>query len=328
MFGKQYRVLGIFAFFAISFSFSMGSLNAYVPLSGTTKQAESEKETRGPAGSPFFTKGAYFLALDTGYRWDKISNRVTLSGPTISVKGSTQLLKNINTYQLGAIGQWNFCKNGFIRGNGHYGWVLDGDYREGGFHGDLKGHTYDAEASIGYYFSLTRGVWIAPIFGWSYDAFLVRGDHIEVAINGKEFHLSDIRAYQRFNGPFLGFDLAFQPNQCWEFTFGYEFHYARWTGDRLIEGREFGNPPFGWSTGFSNKRHIDRVYGHVFRLDGAYQFCNCWTGGLELKYDFFNGDFGKYRQTKKPLISKFTHARVNGLWWRSFAAKLFLGRVF
>lgn len=309
------------------FIFSQITLYADVVESPSEKSHKIENTDTYPI-YPFYSQGRWFLALDNGYRWDKISNRVTLGGPTISVKGSTQSLRNINSYQLGARGQFNFCECAFIRGDGHYGWVLDGDYSEGGFFGDTRGHTYDVEGALGYYFSLARGIWIAPIVGWSYDAFLLKGVDITTAINGCVFDLDDIKAHQHFSGPFLGFDLFFQPNDCWEFTFGYEFHYAHWHGQRLIQGPEYGNPPFGWTTGFSNKRHLHRVYGQVFNLDAVFQFWGCWRAGLELKYQFYNGDQGKYRQTRSPLNPLFSYATVNGLWWRSFASTVFVGRMF
>lgn len=269
-----------------------------------------------------------FIALDNGYRWDRISNRVTLGGPTVSVKGSTQMLRKINSYQLGARGQWNFCDCAFVRGAGHYGWVWDGDYSEGGFFGDAKGHTYDANAAVGYYIYMAPSIWFAPIIGWSYDALNLKGTDISTAIDGVVYDLDDIKAHQRFSGPFIGFDLLYQFCCSYEFTFGYEFHYAHWHGQRLIEGPEYGNPPFGSTTAFSNVRHLNRVYGQVFKFDATYQFCDCWTLGLGLKYQFFTGDFGKYKQTERPLLSQFTYANVDGLWWRSFATTIYIGRMF
>jgi hypothetical protein len=269
-----------------------------------------------------------FIALDTGYRWDRISNRVTLGGPTTPVKGSTQILKKINSYQFGARGQWCFCDCAFVRGAGHYGWVWDGDYNEGGFLGDAKGYTYDAKAAVGYYFCMTTGVWMAPVVGWSYDALNLRGTDINTAIDGVVYNLDDIKAHQRFNGPFIGFDVVYEPCECYYFTFGYEFHYCHWQGQRLIQGPEYGNPPFGSSTGFSNERHLNHVYGQVFKLDTSYELCNCWTVGLELKYQFFYGDFGKYKQTERPLLSQFSYANVDALWWRSFALTIHVGNAF
>lgn len=275
-----------------------------------------------------YAEASGYVAIDNGYRWDRISNRVTLGGPTASVKGSTQVIKDINSYQLGGRGMYNFWDCGFIRGEGHYGWTGTGKYSEGGFFGDSKGHTVDGKVAIGYYSFMTDGVWAAPVVGWSYDSLEMKGTNIEIAINGHVFHLSDIKAHQRFEGPFLGFDFLYEIDDCLAFTFGYEFHFSRWHGDRIIQGREYGNPPFGTTTGFSNKRHINRAYGNVFKLDLEYQFCDCWTVGLELKYQFFYGDFGKYKQTRRPILSQYTYANVDGLWWRSFASTITIGRSF
>lgn len=269
-----------------------------------------------------------YIALDNGYRWDKITNRATLGGPTISVKGSTQILKRINSYQLGARGEWTFWDCAFVRGSGHYGWVLSGDYSEGGYFGNTRGNTYDAQGSLGYYIGLTPSIWAAPVVGWSYDALNLKGEDITTAINGFEYDLSDIKSHQRFNGPFVGFDFIYEVNDCFDFTFGYEFHFARWHGERLIEGEEYGNPIFGYTTGYSNTRHINRVYGNVFNLDGSYQFCDCWLLGLRLKYQYFTGDFGKYKRTETPLLPFFTYANVDGLWWRSFSSTIYVGRMF
>ncbi len=313
----------IIAFFVCIF-LPLG-LHADIINENATNTSKAEDEAVY-AFTPLYPNG--FIALDNGYRWDKISNRVTLGGSTISVKGSTQLFRNINSYQLGGKGQWNFCNGVFVRGDGHYGWVFDGDYSEGGLFGDAKGHTYDVEGALGYYFSLATGIAFAPVVGWSYDAFNLNGSKITTAINGCVYSLSNIKAHQRFSGPFVGFDLVFQPNGCCEYTFGYEFHYTWWHGQRFIQGPEYGNPPFGWTTGYSNKRHLNRVFGQVFKFDAAFTILGCWTAGFEVKYQIFNGDQGKYKQTKRPLIPQFTYSPVNGLWWRSFATTLFIGRVF
>lgn len=270
-----------------------------------------------------------YLALDNGYRWDSITQRVTLGGPDITVKGSTLTLKQINSYQLGARGQWTFCECAFIKAKGHYGWIFDsGKYREGGFTGHVDGHTWDAYGALGYYFCLNDGIWIAPIAGWSYDALNLNVSNVQTTINCFTYKLHGIKANQRFNGPFVGFDLLYEINPCWDFTFGYEYHFSSYQGDRLIKGREYGNPSFGWTTGYSNKRHLDYLSGQVFTLDTSYETCNCYQLGLELKFQFYNGDHGHYRRTKVPLISNFTYANVDGLWWRSFALMTYIGKEF
>lgn len=281
--------------------------------------------------------GEPYVAVESGYRWDRLSNRATLSGGSVGVRGSTQILKNINSFQLGGRGQWNFfppaaCSDFFdnccfIRGIGHYGWVLGGDYREGNFSGRDKGHTWDVKAAVGCYFCVTPYVWLAPVVGWSYDALILRGQHIKTAIQGKVHHLRDIKANQQFRGPFIGFDLAHEIYPCLHYTFGYELHFAEWHGQRSIEGRNYGNPIYGATTGFSNKRSMSSVYGNVFKLD-LNTFYDCWEIGLGLQYQIYVGNQGKFKQTRGRPLSLFTFARVDGLWWRSFGATLLVGRTF
>lgn len=270
-----------------------------------------------------------YLAMDSGYRWDRIENRVLMSGKNAAFLGSTQTMRKINSYQLGGKGQLSFCDCAFVRAIGHYGWVFDGaKYSEGGLFGRTSGNTADVQVGIGQYFNMAKGVWAAPVFGWSYDTLLFKGTHIHTTIDGESFHLSDIRAHQTFNGPFIGFDVSYQINSCYDFVFGYEFHWSRWYGQRHILGPEYGNPPFGTTTGFSNKRHMKHVYGQVLKLDTSYQWCDGWELGLGLKYQFYTGDNGHYRQTKIPVISSFSYRKVDGLWWLSFAATFYAGKTF
>ncbi len=294
-----------------------------------------------------FAEPQSYLALDNGYRWDRIRNRVSMGGGTISVKSSSQVLKHINSYQLGARGQWTFCKNTFVRANGHYGWTWDGRYRESAIDGHAKGNTWDVDGAIGYYFCAYRktnldampqnevkektiaGCWIAPVLGWSYYEFDMKGTHLKMPLDGVVYDdLSHIDARQTFNGPYAGFDMLFQLIERLDFLFSYEFHYTDWHGKREIEGDEYGNPWFGWTTGFSNKRHIDNVIGQVFKLNISYNFFDRLRVGLELKDQYFAGDHGKYKQTKRPIIPAFSFAKVDGLWWHSFGATIYIGGAF
>lgn len=269
-----------------------------------------------------------YFALDNGYRWDRISNRVTIGGLNTGVHGSTQKLRDINSYQLGGRGFCNFSPCSFVRAQGHYGWTGGGKYSEGGFFGNTKGHTYDVKGALGYYFYAAPCIWIAPVAGYSLDVLNLKAEDIHVTINCQTFHLSDIRVHQRFKGPFVGFDLAIEINHCLDFYFGYEFHFSRWRGERFLH-REYGNPPlFGTTTAFSNIRHLNHAYGNVFTFDLGYQFCNCWRLGLDLNYQVYYGDFGKYRQTKGQSNALNTYANVDGLWWLSFASTITLGRAF
>ena len=272
------------------------------------------------------TEFSSYLDFDTGYRWDRISNRATLGGQTV-LRSSTQEMKKINSYQIGGK-LWLFCNCAFIKGEGHYGWVGEGDYSEGGFFGDIKGNTYDGKIALGNYYHLAKAVWASPTVGYSWDGLNIKAEDIHTQINGVNYNLNDIKVDQRFRGPFIGFDIIYQAYN-FDFAFNYELHFANWHGDRIIQGRQYGNSPlFGLTTAFSNKRHVKTVYGQVFNMNLGYTFCNCWRVGLDLKYQFYYGDSGKYRQTKRPILPLVFYAKVDGLRWLSFAATVTLGRNF
>lgn len=270
-----------------------------------------------------------YVALDTGYRWDSLFHRVTTGGPNINNGTTNQRLKNINTYQLGAKGQYTFCNSAFIRGSGHYGWLgKDGDYDDAGIAGKLVGHTIDADGSVGYYFCVTDCWSVAPVAGWSYDQLHVKGKGIHELSNGRVLQFPDIKANNRFRGPYLGFDILFQPNTCFDFSIGYEFHWARWYGQRIIDGPQSAFPPAFGIAGLSSVRKVHNVLGQVIKFDVTGYFWDCWQAGLQLKYRNFYGDNGKYKQTITPIPPTFTFARVDGLVWDSFSLMVHVGRSF
>ena len=303
------------------------------------------------ASATMFAEPQSYLDMDNGYKWYRVTSRVFMNGPVVSLKQSSQVLKHINTYQLGGRGQWTFYDTAFIRASGHYGWTWDGRYKEATFKGNAKGHTYDVDGALGYYFCVydlnrlvpppdpaveltktdkrTPSLWIAPIFGWSFDSLNVKGENMRAKLTGEQFNnLNNINARQQLNGPFLGVDILFQLKSFTEFLFAYEFHYASWHGNRIIKGADYGHPPFGYTTGFSNKRHMNGVVGNVFKLTNSYTFSDTWKLGAELKYQFYSGDNGKYKQTKTPISPLITYKEVNQFWWLSFGMTIFVGGVF
>jgi len=269
-----------------------------------------------------------YLALDTGYRWDRTSNRATFGGRNVSVKGSTQELKDINSYQLGVKGCWNFYEGSYLRGEGHYGWTGNGNYSEGGYTGHTKGHTFDGKGAVGYAFCVAPSILFAPVVGYSYDGLHLKAHGIRVAINGINYHKNPIKAHQSFRGAFLGFDAIFDVCGCLDFIFTYEFHFAKWNGERLIQGGEYGNSPiFGTTTAWSNVRNLNNVYGNFFSFDLGYQICG-WRLGLDLKFQSYYGRAGHYKQTRGIVNELYTYHKVDGLRWLSFASTITLGKAF
>lgn len=268
-----------------------------------------------------------YLDLDTGYRWDKISNRVVLSGIGFGARVSTQMANKLGSYQLGLKGQYSYCQM-LVKGSFHYGWIKGGRYDEGGFGGKAGGHTMDALGGFGYLFCISDCWGVAPLVGWSYDEIDVKGQSVKTPLDGVLLDIGDIKYKSRFQGPWLGADVFFEPTACSRISLGYEFHIAHWNGTRTLEQGELGTE-FGTTTGFSNIRKLNPVLGNVFSLDGAYTFCGCWDFGIGLKYQIWKSvGSGRYKRTIIPTDPAITSQIVEDVEWNSFSLMFQIGYMF
>lgn len=223
-----------------------------------------------------------FLELETGYRWDKISNRVVVYGKRSDAHASTQSANAVNTYQLGCNAQYTLCP-WIAKISYHHGWVLSGDYDEASFHGSLNGHTDDASAGAGYLFCPRECIFLIPFAGWSYDRLMFNGRHVKTPLNGEVIDVGNIEFNSRLAGPWIGADVVFEPSPRYQITFTYELHYSYWRGSRHLWDGELGNQ-FGVTTGFSSRRHHSNIWGNLFEINGSYAINDCWQIGLSCKY--------------------------------------------
>lgn len=267
------------------------------------------------------------IRLDTGYRWDKINNRVSLFGEDFGARVSSQTINHVNSFQLGSTGHLAY-RDWFVKGTFHYGWIGSGNYNEGGFKGKIHGHTLDASASLGYLFKVYHCIWVAPLVGWSYDDLHMKTKRARVTISGVTLNVGDIKCHNRFEGPWVGTDIVFQPSPCYQVVLGHEFHYAHWRGTRILSSGELGLL-FGTTTGFSNVRKHDHLWGQVFRIDVSYISCHAWDFGFGLKYQNWNAaGNGRYKRTKVPVDPTITAKRVTDVDWESFGVTLHASYMF
>lgn len=271
-----------------------------------------------------------YLAVETGYRWDKVSNRVVVLGQSVGPRASTQVAKALNSYQLGIRGQGNFYDNWYGKGMAHYGWIFSGKYREeGAFFGSADGHTIDATGGTGYLFTTCQNWGFAPLIGWSYDEIDTWGKQVTPQILHFIRSVGDIHYKSRFQGPWIGVDFLFQPTPAWDINLSYELHGAHWHATRILARGELGNPPFGTTSGFSNVRNHHSVWGNVFELGGMYTSSSCINFGASLRYQYWQSiGTGHYKRTKTPLDPAFTQRLCTDVEWYSFAAMVRLGYSF
>lgn len=224
--------------------------------------------------------GMNYLGLDTGYRYDKVSNRAVVYGHETAVYSATQEQDAVNSYILGLKGQYEWHRI-VLKGFYHYGWVGGGHYHEEGLHGKLHGRLHDGSIAIGYAIPSDccwMTVWYA---GWSYDG-LNTDANLRLHCNENTNHFGKDRVHTRYRGPWVGTDVIFTPCCNFKLTLSEEIHYGRWNGESRFS-HEPGDD-FGAIVGFSNRRSHHHMWANVFRLEGLYDFCDCWQLGLNLDY--------------------------------------------
>ena len=268
-----------------------------------------------------------YVDVDTGYRWDRVCNRVVLSGVGAGVFTSAQTVSNLSSYQVGIKGQWSDY-NWIVRGCYHTGWVQRGDYTEANFEGTVDGVTNDGSAALGCLF-YTSSCWGSAFFaGWSYDRLDLESKNVIVGLDGRLIPIGNIKCKNWFQGPWIGMDLIFQPSLCANVTLSYELHHAHWHGTRLLENDELGTL-YGITTGFSNRREHHNLWGQNFQLEGSYTIFKGYNIGLVLKYlNWQSAGNGKYKRTIVPVDPGITHQFVSDVEWHSFSAMFRAGLLF
>ena len=259
-----------------------------------------------------------YIDLDTGYRWDKVYHRFVVWNDGLNSAANPVRVNDLNSFQLGAKVQSAICSgNWFVRGSGHYGWVYPGDFQEGGLYARVKGHTVDASASTGYYFSFHPCWGLGPVIGYAYDQMHLHTSHLFQNTSGGDVDNGGMKLTQTFQGPFVGLDLLFQPSCLWQVELEWNLIHGWW---------EFRDS-YDVLTRASKRTHHN-VWGNVFQVDTTYILSRCWSIGLELSYEtrVGQGNQGHYKRTIVPLA--FANQKIQSLSWQSFSTMFHVGYNF
>ncbi len=272
------------------------------------------------------------LDLDVGYRWDKLSNAIIFFADNPNSTAISQYKgSRIQSVQVGLSGIWApCCTDGYLRARGHYSKVLGhGRYDEFSIvFGHVKGHMWDFNGALGYFVDMNCGWGFAPVVGYAYDKMDLTAHDVS-AFLVSETNFGNIRYDQKFQGPFIGLDFHFCLSRCMQLKCGYELHWAKWKGQRIIGDAYVNQPGVQTALGFSTTRKHRQLWGNLFRVEGTYAFSRCWNLGLELQYQCFQStQTGKVKSVGIPITPSFREYRVVNAYWYSFSTLLKLGYNF
>ncbi|WP_068467303.1 hypothetical protein [Candidatus Protochlamydia phocaeensis] len=293
--------------------------------------------------------------FEAGYRHDNISWRQHHGG---AFHTNTRF-KDLDIFQIGVKARSMVGCNFYVRAAAHWGWILDGDFEQsvstfastgigsafyGSFSDDIEftarsrdviddRYVYDLSAAIGYpFYFCDCTLALAPVVGYSFDEQNLRVQNDSVDFTSGGFDTSVFfpvvgsgccwhKFTNKWYGPFVGVDFVYRPcNECWNLYAEVEYHWAQFKGK---SSRSF-NDEF-------NHRARD-AHGWVFALGADYDFSNCWTLGLSLKFQDYraNRHHRHHHSSYGSDDSSFfgSGRESNKHKWDSYAINVTVGRDF
>jgi Protochlamydia outer membrane protein len=250
-----------------------------------------------------------------GYRSDDINWKVKASEDVAPDTYSHLNFRDLEIFSLQAKlkGVCGDCV--YYRIDGQYGWVLDGTVREsdqfavdttpaiGGTtivdvhtHNDVK-RNYVADFNVGVGYPL-QNCWcpelqIVPTIGFAYDTQRLRAKNHNNIID--QLTIDQINAiglstdgssHSKFRstwwGPYVGIDLAFCHQDCWNLYGEFEYHFG--TRARRERNSDTG---FDFFDSYERTKHAS---GFSLKFGSTYSFCCNWFADAHITYKRFTAD--------------------------------------
>ena len=299
------------------------------------------------------------VILEAGYRHDSLEwkNRFPSDDPFLKTSNK---FSDIDIFQLGLRGYATLGCNFYIRGQAYWGWILDGDHKQSakffpvydfgsdsfdfdfGFSNDKKNtiddnYVFGVNAAIGYSFYFCDcTMMLAPVIGYSIDEQNLVYEDAGFDFNGfgagsssgccfgHDNGRSCCRGTQLFRwyGPFVGLDFYYRPNcECWGVWAELEYHWGNFNGKGHHNGEDFFD---------KQHQHSSDMHGWAFTVGADYDVCDCWTVGIDLKFQ----DFGASRHHRNHFreesyfLGSGGHRSHHNFDWNSYAVNLTVGRRF
>lgn len=306
-----------------------------------------------PTGSDF--------NFEAGYRRDNItlssSTRGVFEDSSVGSIGvgahAKERFKDLDIFQIGVNGRTSLGCNFYIRGRASWGWIFDGKAtsnidREFAVSDSSnsevenvfaqEAHTrqviddkwvIDANAAIGYpfYFCNCTAA-LSPTIGYEFNE---QNIHIDRRSNVR-FNTSSSSAglaqqdgcckekfINRWYGPFIGVDFNYAPCDCWNLYANLEYHFARFRGRTDLDSG---------TDSLNHFRGHNRARGWSFRAGAFYDFCDCWTAGLDVYFKDLSTSKNRHHIEGSEGEDLNEQRTRNHASWNTYAISLTLGREF
>lgn len=273
-----------------------------------------------------------FLA---GYRYDKIAASVHVFDPPDNLILADDLnLKSLNIYEIGVGARILVCREWFVRLNGTFGRIKNGNYTENvNTLGDVRaiskskvrhGNTNDFSVGAGYLFPCGCGIGVGPVAGWSYDYQRVKMGSAKTDGICDPI-LTGLSYKNRWQGPWIGVEAQYNCCDAW-LSLGYEYHWSHWHASWTLSGSDIAN------VAFSDRHKSNDAFGNVIFLSGSYCLCDCWELGLTFKAQYWRVSSGRLVPRNSNFenieISSTEVDKVHSASWHSYEALLMIGYHF
>lgn len=250
-----------------------------------------------------------YVDFQADYRHDSASWKFIVPSPDPILESNVRF-KDVHIFQIGVNAKTTLDCNMMVRAHASYGWILDGDADSslkafgpvdtiGGAEiiNELEAkhvldgrYVADLSVAIGYpFYFCDCTVSFSPTVGYSYST-----QHYRVERNDRIFATapttpnlipvletdSDSCGKDTFTnkwyGPFIGFDIGYNPCDCLSLYAQFEYHLAHFSG------RRDSNVGLEAIDDFDSPTH--HAHGCLVSVGAVYDFCDCWFLGLDVTY--------------------------------------------
>ncbi len=302
-------------------------------------------------GSASYVNAVGQVEFEAGYRHDNISwrHRIPASDPVF--KTNTRF-KDLDIFQIGLSGRTTIGCNLYLRARGYWGWILDGEFRQGASiyasesnyydYNDIReGVTfsegnrsiiddqwvYGVSGAVGYpFYFCDCSLVLAPVVGYAFDEQNIHVHNEGIDFSRHSGNLFPRRGERccrhtfitRWYGPFVGVDFTYRPcNECWSLYAEGEYHWGNFRGKRSEDS-------FDVLDGRNHSSH--EATGWVFAAGVDYDVSDCWTIGLSARFQDWTAT-RHHRERDSDVFSEEQRSRDNHK-WNSYAINVTVGRHF